>query len=498
MERITILTIGTFKDDENDGKTKKSTKHTKKTSGNVRLRFRFYDSKKADFSYRSEIVADLKDLAKFNNDGTLKAGTKIYDPVLVKQIANEIDAMKRAYSAMKQGGYDMTSKVFNEMVFRELHPEQSEPSKTVTLLERFNAFIEDSYRQGVWGESRYSLYKLVAKEVERFLTVKGRTAITPSDFTPNDVMEYRQFIVDEYKYVKKWPKLYANEPARHIPNEPRNQNTAATRVKQLKAFFSALEDADEIAKSPFRKLGKDRVKMATKERYDEPVFLHFEEFMAVMNTDVPESHRETKDAFLLQCAFGCRVADFQKLSMANVGVDKHGIPYIHYLPNKTKKEQRDNSEIETPIIRYALDIVKKYKFNFHILHYVSGEWGYNAKIKQLLQKCGIDRECNVYNEEIEDNEYKPLYELASSKLCRKTHVDIMNKAQVNLYAAGLHRIGSDAVNRYTKLELSDKFKLMCFAFGQPEYKVDKSLNVIDGSIMRKMKPSTKIQNWQTR
>ena len=203
MERITILTIGTFKDDESDGKTKKSTKHTKKTSGNVRLRFRFYDSKKADFSYRSEIVADLKDLAKFNNDGTLKAGTKIYDPVLVKQIANEIDAMKKAYSAMKQGGYDMTSKVFNEMVFRELHPEQSEPSKTVTLLERFNAFIEDSYRQGVWGESRYSLYKLVAKEVERFLTVKGRTTITPSDFTPNDVMEYRQFIVDEYKYVKK-------------------------------------------------------------------------------------------------------------------------------------------------------------------------------------------------------------------------------------------------------------------------------------------------------
>ena len=284
MERITILTIGTFKDDENDGKTKKSTKHTKKTSGNVRLRFRFYDSKKADFSYRSEIVADLKDLAKFNNDGTLKAGTKIYDPVLVKLIANEIDAMKRAYSAMKQGGYDMTSKVFNEMVFRELHPEQSEPSKTVTLSERLNAFIEDSYKQGVWGESRYSLYKLVAKEVERFLTVKGRTAMTPSDFTPNDVMEYRQFIVDEYKYVKKWPKLYANEPSRHIPNEPRNQNTAATRVKQLKAFFSALEDADEIAKSPFRKLGKDRVKMATKERYDEPVFLHFEEFKSRLFT----------------------------------------------------------------------------------------------------------------------------------------------------------------------------------------------------------------------
>ena len=113
------------------------------------------------------------------------------------------------------------------------------------------------------------------------------------------------------------------------------------------------------------------------------------------------------------------------------------------------------------------------------MHYVSGEWGYNAKIKQLLKHCGIERKCNVFNEEKKDNEYIPLHELASSKLCRKTHVDIMNKAQVNMYAAGLHRIGSDAVNRYTKLELADKFKLMCYAFGQEEYRVDRNLNVVE-------------------
>ena len=462
MERITLLT-----------------KKTTKTSGKIRLRFRFRDGRAVELYHKSEIQADLKELSKFNDDGTLKSGTKVYNAQLLKDIGNEIDAMRRAYGIMKQGNFDITSDVFEKLVYAELHPEQAERVKVDTMLERFNAFIEDSYKQGVWGESRYSLYKLVAKEVERFLTIKGRTSITASEFTENDVMEYRQFIVDEYKYVKKWPRLYKNEPERHIPKKPRNQNTASTRVKQLKAFFSALEDADEIAKSPFRKLGKDRVKKATKERYDEPVFLHADEFEVIMNADVPDNLKETKDAFLLQCAFGCRVADFQKLTMANVGVDRNGIPYIHYLPNKTKKEQRDNSEIETPILRYALDIVKKYKFAFHILHYVSGEWGYNAKIKQMLQMCGVDRKCNVYNEEIEDNEYKPLYELASSKLCRKTHVDIMNKAQVNLYAAGLHRIGSDAVNRYTKLELSDKFKLMCFAFGQPVYKVDNELNIIE-------------------
>ena len=52
-----------------------------------------------------------------------------------------------------------------------------------------------------------------------------------------------------------------------------------------------------------------------------------------------------------------------------------------------------------------------------------------------------------------DNVYRPIYEVASSKLARKTHVDMLNKVQINYYAAGLHREGSKA------------------AFGEEEYRV---------------------------
>ena len=454
---------------------------TNKKEGTVRIRFRLVDGRDVYMYHRSNIKADLQDLQKIDESGNFIPGIRKRSISLLDlqmSITEEIALMRQAYAKMKQNGIEMRSDLFEEAIQLERNPESGVRTEDNTLLARLDKFVEDSYSQGMWGENRYSLYKLVYKEVERFLTIKGKLAFTPSDFTPNDVLEYRQFIIDEYKYVKKWAALYVDESERNIPKEPRSSNTAATRVKQLKAFFSSLEDADEIAKSPFRKLGKERVKLATKERYDEPVYLYFEEFEAVMKKEVPDNLRETKDAFLLQCAFGCRVADFQKMTMENVGVDKNGIPYIHYLPNKTMNEQRDNAEIETPILRYALDIIKRYRFQFTILHYVSGEWGYNAKIKQLLKHCGIDRKCNVFNEEKRDNEYIPLHELASSKLCRKTHVDIMNKAQVNMYAAGLHRIGSDAVNRYTKLELADKFKLMCYAFGQEEYRVDGNLNVI--------------------
>lgn len=39
-----------------------------------------------------------------------------------------------------------------------------------------------------------------------------------------------------------------------------------------------------------------------------------------------------------------------------------------------------------------------------------------------------------------------LHTAGSSKLCRKTHIDIANKAQVNIYATGHHEVGSSVVD----------------------------------------------------
>ena len=107
-----------------------------------------------------------------------------------------------------------------------------------------------------------------------------------------------------------------------------------------------------------------------------------------------------------------------------------------------------------------------------------GEYGYNAQIRSMLQICKIDRKVPVFNEETKTNEYVPLWSQGSTKLARKTHVDMMNKVQINKYVAGLHREGSSAVNRYTNLELKDRFDLMNVAFKQEEYKVDDKLNII--------------------
>jgi hypothetical protein len=86
-------------------------------------------------------------------------------------------------------------------------------------------------------------------------------------------------------------------------------------------------------------------------------------------------------------------------------------------------------------------------------------------LRRLLRLCGITRQVSLFCQETGENIYKPLWEVATSKLARKTHVDMLNKVQINYYAAGLHRAGSDAVFRYTNLELKDRLALLNAAFG---------------------------------
>jgi len=70
----------------------------------------------------------------------------------------------------------------------------------------------------------------------------------------------------------------------------------------------------------------------------------------------------------------------------------------------------------------------------------------------------------IYSLDAMANIEKPICDIATSKLARKTHIDMLNKVQINFYVAGLHRPGSDAVYRYTSLELRDRYELLKAAF----------------------------------
>ena len=375
-------------------------------------------------------------------------------------------AMCKAYTFMQIKRMDMNSRIFETLVKQVMTEsvgyamrQEGEPVYT-----RLIRYLEESFRDGVIGQGRYVIMLGKARKLQRFLIIKGLSTIRALEFTADLLLEYRQFIYDEYLYVPQFPQLYPKGDGRHAPQRRSKNTTVVHDLKALQAFFRELEDTGEIRRSPFKKISFEKRKSIMHVMYDAPVFLKAEEFRQVVNTAVPPNLQQTKDIFVLNCALGCRISDLKRLTMEKVAVSEDGIPYVHYIPSKTVRAQTTNQEIQTPLIQLALEIIQRTRLAFNGHNPKYEKQVYNKSLRRLLAYCGINRQVCLYDYEQGDNVYRPLYEVASSKLARKTHVDMLTKVQINYYAAGLHREGSDTVFRYTSLELADRYALLQAAF----------------------------------
>lgn len=447
-------------------------------NGQVKVRYRIRDGRDVQLMHKTSIKCSETDLAKLNPDGSTKVKVHVYNTELSSALKEEYRLMSEAYILMCDQGLDMTSEVLERQIEVLRNPVAVARKENPSVAKRFRMYADGALRAGIIGANRHKHIIVVSDKLERFLIINGISGITSEEFDIDNLLAFREFLFDEYRYVEKYPKLYEKVKRQNKPEARLSMNTVTSQLKMFQSFFSALEDRDEIRKSPFRKLGKENKKAVMRTKYDDPIFLRKDEFMRLLKTEAPASLQETKDAFLVQCAFGCRISDFQALNMSKIAVSDEGIPYIHYIPKKTADSQEGNTEVQTPIVRFAFDIIMRTRFLFSVLKNVSGEFGYNARIKALLQHCQIDRQVALYNEQTKENDYQPLYKVASSKLARKTHVDRMSKVQVDMYASGLHKEGSTAVSRYTELELADRFILMNRAFMQEPFKVDSDLNLV--------------------
>ena len=400
------------------------------------------------------------------------------------QLRNELEhhklAMCKAYTLMQLKRMDMNSRIFELMVSRMMTESVcfTRPKHTVPVYNRLTQYLDETYRDGLIGQKRYNVLMGKARKLLRFLIIKGLSGISSREFTTDLLLEYRKFIYDEYLYVSHFPELYPKGEGRHAPRRRCKNTTVVHDLKALQAFFRELEDTGEIRRSPFKKISFEKRRSIMHVMYDAPIFLKAEEFRLVMKTTVPSELQQTKDIFVLNCALGCRISDLKRLTMNKVAVSDEGIPYIHYIPSKTAWAQTTNQEIQTPLICPALEIIRRTRLAFNGHNPKYEKQVYNKNLRRLLEYCGIDRLVCLYDSEQGDNAYRPLYEVASSKLARKTHVDMLTKVQINYYAAGLHREGSGAVFRYTQLELKDRFTLLLAAFGEADYRVDKELHIL--------------------
>ncbi len=464
MERITILD------------------KSKKKNGNIKIRFRLREGRDVDIFYRSDIIADVAILRKqFAEDGTLKPRVSIYDQKLLSAITARKEVMHEAYEVMKEKNLMLTSEVLTREIERILAEKDksalsSQPTMVKRMADVFAEWIAGQYESGVFGTGRKRHYEVLQRELCRFLVMKRMKDITVKEFDGTLLHDFSLWLRDEWRFVEKYSDLYESMDERRIPREARSSNTIATKMKLLRCFFKAQEFIGEVEITPFNMMDGNRRKAMMREKYDTPVSLTKEELKTMVQAELPLALSEIRDTFVLHCFIGCRVNDLKAMTWDNVAV-VDGIPFIHYIPQKTAYQQGE--EVVTPLMRTALEILKKYDFHFLLLRNLWGKDGYNSQIKKLLESCGIERKCPIRDTETGKTKYKPVHELASTKLARKTFVNLMASCQVDLYAAGLHKRGSDAVERYAHIDLKERFRLMCFAFDEKEYEVDDNLTIIE-------------------
>lgn len=428
-----------------------------KSKGKVKIRFRLRDSHSIDLFHRSEISADMEHLRSFNLDGSKKKGVYNYDQKLFKQIQDEIAIIKEAYAKMKDEGFDMVSENLEKLIMRIKNPEMPQETESC-LTDAVLKYTEE--RKKRYSDIRYKQFLVMYRQLVRFLTIKRKKNITPRQFTPKDILAFREFLFDEYQYVEENPKIYDNLSEANIPKKRRSQTTVASTLKRLKACFQQWEDEELIPKSPFKKLSSGDKRGLYKEQEGAKTGLTQSEIKTIKNTEVPKELQEVKDAFLLQCYIGCRVQDYAHMTMDRVSETEDGIPYIHYLP---RKEKSMGKTIDAPLVPSAMTIIDKYKFDFKILRNISGQKGYNKRIKELLKVCGIDRKID----DPQTDDYKPLYEMVCSKSARKTYMTLQVEHQPDPYLLGLHKQGSLSVNNYLTNSMAFRYMIVCRMFDEP-------------------------------
>lgn len=219
------------------------------------------------------------------------------------------------------------------------------------------------------------------------------------------------------------------------------QNALSTRMKQVRAlvYFGG-----RPYPNPFDGY------VLPKEVYGDPTFLTDEERDAVEHcTKLTAAKAVQRDIFIFQCYAGCRVSDLYALTYANISDG-----WLVYTPQKTSRELA--RVVEVPLSPSALAIVERYKGvdkHNRLLPFIS-DVKYNAAIRSILKTAGVDRTIMWRDPKTGVSKPRPLYEVASSHLARRTFAQAAYAAtgdkRLTASMTG-HSENSRAFNRYSEV-----------------------------------------------
>lgn len=348
---------------------------------------------------------------------------------------------------------------FKEVVDRFNHPEKYAPK--VEAKKTFYELAEEYLEKKDFSIDHTKAIRVLVRDVARYegfrRATEDKTFVFDVDkVTRTDIEDFLDYLRNEKSLSEEYPKIFQKLLKSYPIGVKRGQcklvvrgdNTLVKLTKKLKAFFVWLYETDKTKNRPF-----DGIKIGS-EKFGTPYYITIEERNAIADFDFSgsKSLEVQRDIFVFQCFVGCRVGDLIKLTEDNI---INGV--LVYAPHKTKDEGDQTLQARVPLHPIAVELIEKYKGSVpdgRLFPFITPQ-KYNEAIKAIFTKVGITRNVVVRNPKSGENEIKPINEIASSHLARRTFVGnaYFKVSDPNIIGKmSGHVEGSKAFSRYRKIE----------------------------------------------
>lgn len=426
------------------------------TDSQATIYFRLRDKNK-DFKSASELTINP------NHWSPEKQGYKdrvalINDDVKIKlrnDIQNIISLITQNYTE------DADAEWLSEIIDSYHHPDKYKTQEEVEAETKltFEQLMDDFLLKHKLSEVRQKNFRVVKRALLRYelyvrATKRGQKSfmLDIDNVTPDTLQDIWDFFENEHKYYELYPAIYEQIPEKRIP-KPRGRNTLIDCFCRIRTFFLWCYEKKKTANRPFDNF---RIEECT---YGTPVYITLEERDKLYEKDL-SAYKQVeiqRDIFVFQSLIGCRVGDLCRMTKQNV---INGA--IEYVPRKTK--EGNPVTVRVPLNDKAKAILEKYKDHEgnKLLPFIS-EQKYNDAIKKAFELAEVNRIVTILDPLTNEEVKKPLYEVASSHMARRTFIgNIYKKVKdPNLIGAlSGHKEGSKAFSRYREIDEEMKRELV--------------------------------------
>ena len=308
-----------------------------------------------------------------------------------------------------------------QMVIDEITPRTPAAALPVRIDQACLDYIADNEME----DATIQRYKVLSRSLARYCELVRPLYI--SRIRVSDIEDIQRFLVRDNGVV-------------------RSHNTIMSRLRALRAVCYWAKRKGMLDVCPFGDGGFS----IKQEVYGTPIVLTMQEVEQIYHTEMPDDRlMQQRDVFVFQCYVGQRVSDLQRMTYANILPTSSGL-CLQY----TQKRMRKDNPLVTmvPLSKIATEIIERYRGlpNGQILPFIA-EQNYNYAIKDVLRIAGIDRPVSILNTTTFAEEFKPLWETASSHLARRTFIsniyEVTQDERLTISLTG-HAEGSRALSRY--------------------------------------------------